>query len=664
MNKKILYMLISFFILITSYAVPVNADSTAVNIYVSDSGGNDYLYDGLSPDHPLKTVAKAKERIMYMKQSDSNVDYVVNIRGGIYQMKDSLTFTSNDSGNAAHPITYKAYNNEQVTLSGSEVLQHSAVTEATETRIPAGVRSNVKQVDLKSLGIYDYGTPAKRGYTGSCMSQYTTPDSAEAELFIDCDAMTEARWPNGGTFATCGMCSGKADDYDSDVTMQCLEGRQSRWVDATGNLRETDGQIEAVTSAGYNADYRTASAKLKKIEENGFMVLENPKDYSMNYSTYARYYVYNIAEELDEANEYYIDRTNGMLYFYPPSDFNENSKIKLSQLNKAILKISGAQYINFENIGFSETRNVGIDIENSSNIKISNAFIGNIGLNGINIKECNNIKISDSEICNIGRSGIFLTNTIDSSFEKSNNTIENCNIHDISRTSATTCVGISIDSIGVNVVGNKIYHIPHTAINFYGLENTIADNEIYDVCYNVADAGAIYSGRVWSTRGNSIVRNFFHDITGCYGKDVGAIYLDDYMSGVDIKDNVFVNCNIAVAVSGGRDNTVAGNFIYDCEKSISCISHWGMNDPKWWDKNGMDSDNLFYRLSQLPYIEKLKQVYPAVAALYTDDKPQYPKNNIITDNTLVNSGNIETDTNVRQYGKFVEKQRRHIILHR
>ena len=40
----------------------------------------------------------------------------------------------------------------------------------------------------------------------------------------------------------------------------------------------------------------------------------------LGYAANQRFYFLNVLEELDSPGEYYIDRVNGLLYFWPPSD--------------------------------------------------------------------------------------------------------------------------------------------------------------------------------------------------------------------------------------------------------------------------------------------------------------------------------------------------------
>jgi hypothetical protein len=55
-----------------------------------------------------------------------------------------------------------------------------------------------------------------------------------------------------------------------------------------------------------------------------------------------RFYYYNVIDELDTAGEYLIDRTNGVLYFYPPSTIASNTDAVLSVLTQSLVIIEGS----------------------------------------------------------------------------------------------------------------------------------------------------------------------------------------------------------------------------------------------------------------------------------------------------------------------------------
>ena len=97
---------------------------------------------------------------------------------------------------------------------------------------------------------------------------------------------------------------------------------------------------------------------------------------------------------------------------------------------------------------------------------------------------------------------------------------------------------------------NLIHDAPHNAILFWGNDFLIENNEIYRVCLETGDAGAIYTGRDYTYRGNVIRRNFIHHMGGV-GMGTMAIYMDDCVSGTHIAENTLWRCQTAVVLGGG-----------------------------------------------------------------------------------------------------------------
>ena len=65
---------------------------------------------------------------------------------------------------------------------------------------------------------------------------------------------------------------------------------------------------------------------------------------------------------------------------------------------------------------------------------------------------------------------------------------------------------------GIAVRGCKIFDAPHMAMRYESNDCVFESNNIHHVLLETGDAGAIYSGRDWTTQGNVVCHNFIHDI--------------------------------------------------------------------------------------------------------------------------------------------------------
>ena len=238
----------------------------------------------------------------------------------------------------------------------------------------------------------------------------------------------------------------------------------------------------------------------------------------------------------------------------------------------------------------------------------------------------------------LGGTGITLTGGDRLSLTSSNNLIDSCQFERVGRIQRTYNPAISINGVG-NVIKNcKISDLPHTAILFSGNENVIDKNEISHVCYETSDAGAIYTGRDWGSRGNVLKNNYIHDVNSILEGGVQAIYLDDAASGITVKDNILCNIGgVGVFIGGGRDNIVTENIIVNCSSTAILVDtrNIGFINLK---KN--DSFNLKEKIEKLNYKSAIwSKKYPKLETIFDKgyDEAILPNGNEVKNNVMWNN---------------------------
>lgn len=88
-----------------------------ISLYVSPTGSDSN--HGTSPANAFKTIEKARDTIRQKKfNQDMQGDVVVYLRGGRYELDDTLVFDNRDSGSNGRYVVYKAYSNEIPVLCG------------------------------------------------------------------------------------------------------------------------------------------------------------------------------------------------------------------------------------------------------------------------------------------------------------------------------------------------------------------------------------------------------------------------------------------------------------------------------------------------------------------------------------------------------------------
>jgi hypothetical protein len=206
---------------------------------------------------------------------------------------------------------------------------------------------------------------------------------------------------------------------------------------------------------------------------------------------------------------------------------------------------------------------------------------------------------------------------------------------------------VNASGVGIDITHNLIHDCPHTGILFSGNEIRITHNEIYSALLETGDAGAIYTGRDYTYRGNVVSNNYIHHLGGV-GMGTMGIYNDDCVSGTLMEENVFCEVSRAVFLGGGRSFQVRNNLFVDCHPSIE-IDGRGTSKHEVWRKmvDGFMRGR-FYEIKDggqtvsamdEPYISR----YPELAEIdefYKDNSP-VPPSALIENNVYCSQRKLE-----------------------
>lgn len=523
------------------------------------------------------------------------------LQGGDHFRAEPLLLRPEDGGGAGYPITIKAAPGAKPRWVGGRIIDQWVPigdSHAAE-RVPAEARPHVVVADLARAGITDFGTIKSRGF-----KRYENTGSA-LELFFNDEPMTLARWPNEGFTHIAGYPPESATKSLHGIPRGALEAgfyysgdRPSRWADP-----------ENVWMHGYWMwDWADTHERIQSIDLDKKLIRTAPPYGFQGFRTGQRYYYQNILEELDAPGEWYLDRDQGLLYFWPPSPI-EKGEAMVSVVEGAMIQLRSVDYVTVDGIEFTASRGMAISILGGRHNQIINCVMKNLGVWALEVLDGTHHRVVGCTIRNTGDGGINAQGGDRQTLQPGHIEIVGNRIERIARWNRCYRQGVNVSGVGNRVAHNLIHDIPHCAIALSGNDHVIEYNEIHHACMESGDVGAIYTGRDYTWRGNVIRFNYIHDLGGVNMGSMG-IYLDDMVSGFQVYGNIFARLKYGIYMGGGRDNLLINNSFYQCEESVH-LDGRGM-DPQanWrWMVNAPMRER-YYAMNPLnpPYIDKYPEL--------------------------------------------------------
>jgi len=619
MRKSILIIVMLFSLM--NFGVFARAEGSEIllnegtNIFVSPDGDDN---NNGAIDAPFKTIKRAQARAAIYKNMGKKI-ITIYLRAGKY---DTFSLTGDYSGSETSKIIYSAYPGEEVIISsGLEIEKFDVLEEDNVSwRFPEAAKRYIVTYDLSDFnGDWSLKGMANGGIIDMC-----------ARLYVDGETMNIARWPNEDyiKISDIGSASENKITFNDSAIPAKWALNQDTWI------------------AGYSTnDWKFVRCNITGMDDNIISVNDSFKNAS-------RVYFYNIPEELDAPGEYYIDKDTQKLYFYPP-EVIEDKRVVLS-VEDSPVTIKNCNNISVENLVIEGSRGNGISVSQSENIIISDCIVRDCGTSGIVLNESKNCTIADNNIYNVGGRGISCTQyTFIQNLLKGNVLITNNRIHDYGQVTRTYAAGIYIHGVENMISHNEIYNYEHTGIMFGGNENVFEYNDIHDILTDTNDAGAIYAGRTWISRGNILRYNYIHDCPSVAGKQISGIYLDDMMADVTSFGNVIDNVSFGFMLCGGHNNVIENNIIANSKGTVALgdsISADSRGTEAWFSNNFEFNDGENYLqncsfvkefidrhcLTSKAWLEKYPDLRDILRKNFREPQDNIIKNNIIYSHTEPN----------------------------
>lgn len=699
MKKKIIMLLLSVFTVFNFNVCFANGEQTKIYFYVSPDGddGNDGTFNA-----PLKTFEGARDAVRNLKNKQGlpeNGEVVVYFRGGIYKVNETIKLDSQDSGTKNCPITYSSYPGERATFSSGYYVEASAFQNVTDKkildRLSYGAKKNVRAVNLKRMGITDYGKLTQAG--DQCQTE--TDDIYGMQVYVGNNAYDLARWPNRDADGITqyvktnkiiksqnGYTVGKNSD---ELAIFTVHDETSERMKSWGTLENVwiEGSMDWVYfSASFPIDSMDFSTKTLSVRGGAYG----------GYADNKPFYFINCLDELDTPGEYYIDRDNGMLYIYPDDNFDNGETVKLSgYCGMHILEAyDNANYLNFNGLDFELSRRHAVSVDRCSYVNITDCFFGNSTGMGLFVGEregwahsspranfgntdeelfekgydfdTHDINIVSCRFENTGDGGVRAAGGNDTSLTPANIKILNCYTRRCDISNKTYAPGIGVWGCGIEVINNFMEYQSHSAVNWGGAEIVFTNNEVYDVLREYADMGAFYTskGSITSVIKNNYVHNMplgeLHATAGvgeyhrmldtnkfCHNKV--AFYFDGCAPGGSVINNV-VQDGIYGIQQGSWESEIKGNIFIDIYYPYQIFGNNSATSAlnsgkKWYEGNAQT----FWQFLSTKDASAWKEKYPYVFDILDD-----VNNDLEENGTITKTQRQYVEDNIHIYDKLID----------
>lgn len=522
-------------------------------LYVSPKGSDDN--DG-TKNAPFKTIKRAKEETVKFS-ADMTGDIIVNIEPGVYQISETEKFGVEHSGKNGFNIVYRGTDKDnQPIISGGEEISG---WEKHTDKIWKAKADNFD--DMRNLYINDFpAVRARSKYTYVHRGVYNDPET-EGEydgLYVD-----RLNFP---------------ESFEKPEDMEMVWFLE--WV-------STIIPIEDII-------YEEGSDKVTiKALEPMFAYVSTIGQKQLNASVNKSFFLENAMELLDEPGEFYFDKDEKVVYYYPfERDNMENVTAHAAKVHQ-LVSVSGnsiyerAENITFDNIAFrygawddpTETGFTSIQADQTIDVFAEDANHDDFIPDGqIDVKKASNVNFVGCDFACLGSTALTMIDAVSDSvvdgnlfrdlsggaitvgtydhFQPANTLIEkdmalcdsiNITNNVIRRVSGEyrTLVPISVYyEKNINIIHNDIEDVPYSGITVgwgwgaagpEGWGNIkINYNRVVDVMSSLKDGGNIYT--LGPMKGSEIAYNYLSEsryvIAGVY-TDSGSGYIDIHHNVID-----------------------------------------------------------------------------------------------------------------------------------
>ena len=456
-------------------------------------------------------------------------------------------------------------------------------------------------------------------------------------FFYDGKWAVEARWPNEGyaefTNVVESGVSGrvlnsvKPDNPTGPGAFEFTSDRPARWDFDEGvwlcGYFSHDWAYERVRAAGFDAGRRVVSMAAAATFGIGSQTWSN--------NAGRRFFACGVRAELDAPGEFFFDRKTRRVDFIAPPGMREFVAVTRPG---GFIEAEGVDDLRIDGVVF-EYALEGLVFRKCRGLAVEGCTVRNVGGNALRIDGGENCRVSKCAFAGIGLTCCVVSGGDRRRLKPAGHEIADCEFSDFARVNRTYESAVKLHGCGNRVLRNRMHDAPHSAIFYGGNDHLVSSNEIWNILAETQDAGAVYTGRDPTSRGNVVSFNYVHDcgVRGRKTANVMAFYLDDCDAGDLVVSNRVVNVPRGLLIGGGQDNRAVGNSFERRDVGLS-IDDRGVYETEKWDSVTDASWQMTRKALEMPIFEEpWKSRYPLMAT-YLVDSPREPRHVEISGNVF------------------------------
>ena len=359
----------------------------------------------------------------------------------------------------------------------------------------------------------------------------------------------------------------------------------ARWLD-TEKLHLT---IRFIGDIPEDLDVRNAEVRLYHMwaeslvgvashdKEKHELVMSSPAAWPMGACKRRKYVIYNTREGMKEPGQWYLDRTNGRLVYWPLPDEDMTKADVIAPVMNRVLELKGSRKAPVTNVTLknltvqctstelkspgwgSASLTAAVELNGTKDCVLDSLTTSNVGGLGVAVTNSSGGVLRNSEVAQTGACGVKIN--------AKGMRVEKNHIHHTG-VSYPGSAGVIMSADGIELVRNEIHDTPYSGvIGGGGKKCLIEENLIYRAMLVMHDGAAIYGNLKESVIRGNVVRDIRPN-----GKGFGAsgYYLDEGSYDCIIEKNVSLNVARPTHNHITRGTIIRDNvFVFDGDMTVS-----------------------------------------------------------------------------------------------